>query len=194
MENIAWVLGAIAVFLDICGGFLWSDPNKANTLVDGIQEQIDKFQETVDTAVEDAKKKIDEYATTVVATKVQEELSPERIELIEVDASPGWNVLDNGRTGPSFFKDQLGFVHLFGFLVPTDKFDPKNVFTLPPGFWPKETLQFPIACGEREDDTQLRTCSVTIRPDDGGVAAESFSKHWNSLNGVTFLTAPSKQD
>jgi hypothetical protein len=195
LENVARYVIVGAVILGIGASFIGVSLKNAYDKVDKLQKTIDNFQaETVDPAIANAIAQINDQAATIVPTKVAEILSPEKIELKEAPANPGWNVLDKERTGPSYFKDQLGFDHLFGFLVPTDKFDNSNIFTLEEGFRPEETLQFPIACGEREDGTQLRTCSVTVRHQDGGVAAESFSKHWNSLNGVIFLAAPSKQD
>ena len=197
LENIAWVLGAMAVFLGIGGGFLWSNLNKANKLVGEIQTKIDTFQETVDTAVVDAKKKIDEYAIVKASDEVAKLLNPETFQTLpweDIKPKANWGVYGEEWPNPSYIRDGLGFVHLRGLVVlkNADDANKKNPITiLPNGFQPQEEQEFVLAC-QIVGDNQ-RPCTLIIGPD-GVIYFETAIAGWNSLDGVTFLAAPPKQD
>lgn len=197
LENIAWVLGVIAVFLGIGGGFLWTKLAEATTSADKIQAQIDGFQTTVYTAVEEAKKKIDEYASVKASDEVAKLLNPETFQTVhweDIKPKANWGVYGKEWPNPSYIRDKLGFVHLQG-LVNLKNADDANkdnpITVLPDGFQPQELHEFVVAC-QSVGDSQ-RPCTLIVRPD-GVIYFETAIAGWNSLDGVTFLAAPPKQD
>lgn len=85
LENAAWVLGAVALFLGFGGGSLWEKLNHATERADAITRQLDNLSEGISREV---KANVTLATTELDAKSAEIKAEIERLR----GADPGWGI------------------------------------------------------------------------------------------------------
>ncbi|MEW6434448.1 MAG: hypothetical protein AB1730_23350 [Myxococcota bacterium] len=125
----------------------------------------------VKTAVDDNSAQISTLATRLTAAEVAGAALDTRVAAAETSITDlrtrstyvaptlqgNWVNVNGGWSTAGYLKDPLGFVHLRGLVRKQSAGGTDVLFTLPPGYAPSTTLQFPSRCGDGSD------CYVVVR-------------------------------
>jgi len=85
LENLAWVIAAVALFLGLGGGSLWSKLNSANIRADVIAQSFENISSRIDKEIIDK--------VTVAATELDAKSAEIQAEIKKLrGADPGWGV------------------------------------------------------------------------------------------------------
>jgi len=105
---------------------------------------------------------------------------PSRDGLQALSLSPNWSVFDVARP-PRYYKDQIGRVHITGFVKQGTQNVNDVISILPAGFRPLEDLDFIVSSGNNLITTRVLT--------GGNLISFQASGAYLNLNGVSFLAA-----
>lgn len=105
---------------------------------------------------------------------------PSRDALQSIALNANWSVFDPSRS-PKYYKDQIGRVHLTGFVKQNTQTANDIVAVLPVGYRPSENLDFAVSSG-----SGLITVIVQAG---GNLISFQQSGSFLNLNGISFLAA-----